>query len=59
MKFGGEDFGKSSKLLTNAKNADRIIQANRPEGTKIKSSPKQTGNGKGHSPKNGIITPIN
>lgn len=25
----------------------------------IKSAPKQTGNGKAHSPKNGLITPIN
>lgn len=51
MKIGGENFGKSSKLLSNAQNADRIIQSNRPEGTKIKSTPKNT--------KNGIITPIN
>lgn len=39
-----------------AKRADKVIQGSKPEGTKIKSAPKQTGNGKGHSNKNGVIT---
>lgn len=38
-----------------AKKSDKIIQGGKPEGTKIKSAPKQTGNGKGHT-KNGVIT---
>lgn len=58
MKNGGENFGKSSSLLAKAQNADKIIQANKPEGSKIKSAPK-TGVGTSHDKKfqNGIITP--
>lgn len=50
--------GKTTALrqYNSAKKADKIIQGSKPEGTKIKSVPKQTGNGKGHSTKNGIIT---
>lgn len=57
MQYCGEDFGKSSNLLSNAQNADKIIQASKPEGTKIKSAPK-TGVGTTHDKniKNGIIT---
>ena len=52
----GEDFGKQERLLSNAEQADQTIQSNRPEGTKIKSAPKVTGNEKSHG-KNGFITP--
>jgi hypothetical protein len=38
-----------------AKISDKISQNNKPEGTKIKSSPKMSGNGKGHSRKNGVF----
>jgi hypothetical protein len=38
-----------------AKTTDKTIQKNKI-GPKIKSAPKNSGNGKGHSPKNGIIT---
>lgn len=38
-----------------AKVSDKISQNNKPEGTKIKSSPKMSGNGKGHSNKNGVF----
>lgn len=39
-----------------AKIGDKVMQDSRPEGTKISSAPKQSGNGKAHSPKSGIIT---
>jgi len=54
----GEDFGKAEQRLGTFERADDIAQANKPEGTKIKSAPKQTGNGKAHSPKKGYLTPI-
>jgi hypothetical protein len=38
-----------------AKVGDKIAQKNKQPGTKIKSAPKQTGNGKAHSPKNGGV----
>ena len=49
--------GKTTALkqYDSAKRADKIIQGSKPEGTKIKSSPKQYGNGKSNT-KNGIIT---
>lgn len=51
--------GKTTALnqYNSAKKVDKIIQGSKPEGTKI-DAPKQrnTGNGKGHSQKNGVIT---
>lgn len=41
--------------LNNSQALDKNIQNAKPEGQKIASKPKQTGNGKSHSPKNGII----
>jgi hypothetical protein len=38
-----------------AKAADKITQSNKPDGTKIKSAPKISGNGKAHTPKNGVF----
>ncbi len=57
MQYGGEDFGKASSLETKAKNADKIMQASKPEGQKIASKPKP-GVGTTHDKniKNGITT---
>lgn len=48
---------KSQKLFKNAKTADKITQASKPAGTKIKSAPK-TGKEGAHSPETGYITPL-
>ena len=40
---------------TAAKASDKITQQNKPDGAKIKSAPKESGNGKAHSPKNGVF----
>ena len=43
------------KELEIAQNIDRNIQQAKPEGEKIASAPKQSGNGKAHSPKDGVF----
>lgn len=51
--WSGIDVAKNQ--YETAKNIDKTIQKNKI-GPKIKSAPKNSGNGKSHSPKNGIIT---
>lgn len=48
-----DNKGQALKMFNTAKAASHLHKNN------IKSTPKQTGNGKAHSPKNGLITPIN
>ena len=49
-----------SKSYDDAKHQLNNIKAgNNLRPKQLKSAPKQTGNGKAHSPKNGLITPIN
>lgn len=51
--WGGLDVADSQ--YTSAKMSDKISQNNKLEGTKIQSAPKNSGNGKAHSPKNGVF----
>lgn len=58
MKNNWNGIDSALGQYNNAKSADKILQAAKAPGTKIESKPK-TGKGTAHSPKNGIITPLN
>lgn len=55
MRQNNPNLDLTASQYEGAKVSDKITQKNKPEGTKIKSAPKQTGNGKAHSPKNGVF----
>ena len=55
MKKNWGDIEIAKNQYDTAKYNDKIMQRNKI-GPKIKSAPKNTGNGQGHNPKNGIIT---
>ena len=55
MRTNWSQLDNAEAQYTSAKAADKTIQGAKPEGTKINSAPKNNGNGKAHTPKNGII----
>jgi hypothetical protein len=54
MRQNNPNLDLTASQYEGAKVSDKIMQKNKPEGTKIKSAPKP-GNGKAHSPKNGVF----
>ena len=56
MRANNPDIEANIGQYENAKFVDSGILDSKPEGQKIASSPKQSGNGKAHSPKNGVIS---
>ena len=55
MKNNWNGIDLAANQYNSAKMVDKSMQQNKI-GPKIASAPKETGNGKGHTPKNGIIT---
>lgn len=54
MNNNWSDIDMAEKQYSTAKKTDKLIQNSKP-GPKIKSAPKNSGNGKSHSPKNGVF----
>ena len=50
-----EDLDVATSQYKGAMLGDKIYRDSKEEGNKIKSAPKQSGNGKAHSPKNGVF----
>jgi hypothetical protein len=54
MNKNWSDIDMAENQYSTAKKTDKLIQNSKP-GPKIKSAPKNSGNGKSHSPKNGVF----